>query len=232
VPHEVLFAPLSFTQRAFITNLFFGLGLATVYAGRLFSRRAVVWSGAGMFLMALFRVFWFDILTQNPRFTGAPIGEAYFVNGLALAYLAPIAWLWIEERPQLRIVTMTSRMRGALTLILGFVFVSLTVRNIFHGSDLLHGDTSDAENFTYSAIWLAMGAGLLLAGTLKKDRPLRVASLVVIMFTIVKVFIYDASTLTGLYRVFSFLGLGLSLLSLSWFYSRFVFNSPKELKKE
>jgi uncharacterized membrane protein len=29
--------------------------------------------------------------------------------------------------------------------------------------------------------------------------------------------------LEGLLRVFSFLGLGLSLMGLSWFYSRFVF---------
>ncbi|MEZ0225806.1 MAG: DUF2339 domain-containing protein, partial [Alphaproteobacteria bacterium] len=35
-----------------------------------------------------------------------------------------------------------------------------------------------------------------------------------------------ASTLDGLYRVFSFLGLGVSLIALSWFYSRFVFRKP------
>ena len=40
---------------------------------------------------------------------------------------------------------------------------------------------------------------------------------------VAKVFLYDASALTGLLRVFSFFGLGLSLLSLSWFYTRFVF---------
>ncbi|MEJ2124853.1 MAG: hypothetical protein P8Y47_08590, partial [Alphaproteobacteria bacterium] len=32
-----------------------------------------------------------------------------------------------------------------------------------------------------------------------------------------------AGSLTGLYRVFSFLGLGLSLIGLSYFYGRFVF---------
>ncbi len=38
-----------------------------------------------------------------------------------------------------------------------------------------------------------------------------------------KVFLYDASQLTGLMRVLSFLGLGLSLLGIGWFYTRFVF---------
>jgi uncharacterized membrane protein len=41
--------------------------------------------------------------------------------------------------------------------------------------------------------------------------------------TVSKVFLLDAGNLTGLYRVFSFLGLGLSLLAISYFYGRFVF---------
>jgi uncharacterized membrane protein len=52
---------------------------------------------------------------------------------------------------------------------------------------------------------------------------MRYASLVVMLLTVGKVFLYDASQLTGLWRVVSFLGLGLSLLGLSWFYSRFIF---------
>jgi uncharacterized membrane protein len=36
-------------------------------------------------------------------------------------------------------------------------------------------------------------------------------------------FLPDAGNLTGLSRVFSFLGLGLSLLAISYFYGRFVF---------
>lgn len=38
----------------------------------------------------------------------------------------------------------------------------------------------------------------------------------VIAVTVAKVFLIDASGLTGLTRVFSFLGLGLSLAGLAW----------------
>ena len=38
-----------------------------------------------------------------------------------------------------------------------------------------------------------------------------------------KVFLYDTAELEGLYRVFSFFGLGFSLLGLSYVYTRFVF---------
>jgi uncharacterized membrane protein len=72
-----------------------------------------------------------------------------------------------------------------------------------------------------------MGIGLLFFGTLKKDKTLRIASLAFIVMSIGKVFLYDASELTGLFRVFSFLGLGISLLGVSWFYTRFVFNKKE-----
>ena len=40
--------------------------------------------------------------------------------------------------------------------------------------------------------------------------------MIVIGLTIAKVFLLDAAGLTGLTRVFSFLGLGLSLAGLAW----------------
>ena len=39
----------------------------------------------------------------------------------------------------------------------------------------------------------------------------------------IKVFLFDASELTGLWRVLSFLLMGLSFLGISWAYARFVF---------
>jgi uncharacterized membrane protein len=104
-----------------------------------------------------------------------------------------------------------------------FVLASYNVRQFFHPHFLMQGETTNAETYTYSAIWLLLGAALLLAGTLKQNKPMRVASLVLMILTVGKVFLYDAGELTGLYRVASFLGLGFSLLGLSWFYSRFVF---------
>ncbi len=42
--------------------------------------------------------------------------------------------------------------------------------------------------------------------------------------TVGKVFMIDAAELEGLLRVFSFLGLGGSLIGLSYFYHKFVFD--------
>jgi len=43
-----------------------------------------------------------------------------------------------------------------------------------------------------------------------------------------KVFLIDMSGLTDLYRVASFLGLGLSLVGIGYIYQRFVFPRPGE----
>jgi uncharacterized membrane protein len=40
---------------------------------------------------------------------------------------------------------------------------------------------------------------------------------------VVKVFVFDTGNLTGLYRVASLLGLGLTLLGLAYVYQRWVF---------
>jgi uncharacterized membrane protein len=103
-----------------------------------------------------------------------------------------------------------------------FTLISLNVRYWFHGEYLSTGATSNVEIYCYSVVWLLLGIGLLLAGIFRQAKSLRYASLAIMLVTVAKVFLYDAAELDGLYRVFSFLGLGVSLIGLSYFYARFV----------
>ncbi len=48
------------------------------------------------------------------------------------------------------------------------------------------------------------------------------------MMTVAKVFLIDMSELTGLYRVASFMGLGLILVGIGYLYQRFVFPMPRK----
>ena len=228
VPDDVVFRKAGFFERGIITNIFFAAALLTVYCGRLYSRRALLWAGSLLFAMALFRVFWFDFFIANPFFArNQLVGASPLINSLLLPYALPLLWLWLEEKPAMRIVTPSAGAKGLLSFCLIFMLVTANVRQLFHGTDLRAGITHNAEIYTYSAAWLLLGAGLLLAGTMKKHKPLRIGSLVVMILTVAKVFLYDAGELAGLFRVFSFMGLGLSLLGLSWFYSRFVFKKEE-----
>lgn len=49
-------------------------------------------------------------------------------------------------------------------------------------------------------------------GLRRDDRALRLGSLALLLVTVGKVFLYDLAALTSLYRVVSFIGLGLLLL--------------------
>lgn len=210
--------------RGFASSLFFALALCSVYGGRLFARRALLWSGSALFGLALLRTGYFEYVLYNPLFNDTPALGGLVFNSLAVAYGLPLFWLWLEERPALRIYVAPTA-KGAAVLLLIFTLVTLNVRHAFHGADLTLGQPmSNAEIYSYSAAWLLLSAGMLFLGTLRRHKPLRVAALAVMMLTACKVFLYDAGELEGLYRVFAFMGLGLTLLGLSWFYTRFVLN--------
>ena len=75
-------------------------------------------------------------------------------------------------------------------------------------------------HFTYSAFFMAFGALLLGVGFWRRSAFLRWQALVLIAFTIAKVFLSDISELSQGFRIFSFLGLGALLLGVSFVYQR------------
>jgi uncharacterized membrane protein len=77
-----------------------------------------------------------------------------------------------------------------------------------------------ARDFSYSAIWLLYGAVLMTIGFRKRSAFIRWQALILIAFTIGKVFMYDVSQLGGSYRIVSFIALGAVLLGISFIYQR------------
>ncbi len=77
-----------------------------------------------------------------------------------------------------------------------------------------------AEDFTYSALWMAYGAMLMVIGFWRRSSFVRWQALLLIAVTIVKVFVYDVSQLDKGYRIVSFIVLGILLLTISFVYQR------------
>lgn len=69
--------------------------------------------------------------------------------------------------------------------------------------------------------WGLEGIALLAIGFATRDRWLRLSGLGLLLLCIAKVFFYDLRNLETIYRIFSFIGLGLILLAVSWIYTRF-----------
>ena len=80
--------------------------------------------------------------------------------------------------------------------------------------------TSIDEQFSYSAWMMLFGAALLAAGFLRKSAFLRWQALVLLALSIAKVFLFDTQQLSQGYRIFSFLGLGALLLTVSFAYQK------------
>ena len=77
-----------------------------------------------------------------------------------------------------------------------------------------------ARDFTYSALWMAYGAMLMVVGFWRRSAFVRWQALALIAFTIGKVFLYDVSELDRGYRIVSFIVLGALLLAISFVYQR------------
>ena len=86
-------------------------------------------------------------------------------------------------------------------------------REARHGLEIL-------RNFSYSALFMLYGAGLMWVGFARKSVLLRWQAIVLIAVTVVKVFVFDAWALEHGWRVLSFIVLGVVLLGVSYAYQR------------
>jgi uncharacterized membrane protein len=71
-----------------------------------------------------------------------------------------------------------------------------------------------------SGFWSLVGLGALVFGLLRDDRRTRVAGLALLSLAVFKVFLYDLAALESIYRVLSFVALGLLLLAAAYAYQR------------
>jgi uncharacterized membrane protein len=224
---SVLSIQRTYLEHGIMTNVMFAFGLGCLVIARLYGRRAFGMAGVVLAGIAIFRTGYFGLLIKNPAWEHLEVAGVPLVNALAITFLLPIGWVWLIGREFAstgyeRLVRLTKAV-PMITLALIFVWVNFEIRRFYQGSFLDGYATSDAEFYTYSVAWLVFGLVLLFLGTLRGNQMMRYVSLALMLLTVTKAFLFDAGSLTGLYRVFSFLGLGLSLIGLSYFYGRFVF---------
>jgi uncharacterized membrane protein len=112
---------------------------------------------------------------------------------------------------------------AGVSVVLALAYLTLEVMRLYHGPVLTEGAIGDAEQYTFSAVWLAFGVVLLVAGLLLSSKPARLASAAVILLTVAKVFLVDMAHLAGIWRALSFIGLGLVLVGIGYVYQRLLF---------
>ena len=222
---------VAMTGVAFLTAVSLdGPLLAAAYAAEavalaLIARRGrdvvAAWGGGAYLVLALGHALAFDAIPQSLVDGVGDLAGAGLALGAAGAAALVGAHLIGRARRELTPQTtpgtaeLTARAHatlaaaGAITLL---YLASVAVVEAFEPGD-------DAQ-LLLSGLWAVSGLTALVAGLRRDDRPLRLGSLALLLVSVGKVFLYDLSALTSLYRVGSFIGLGLLLLVAAGIWQR------------
>ena len=213
------FEAYGFLERTIQTQALFAAGWL-LRSGRLTVPRIepdlVRLAGTVLTALAALRLIWFDIFVLNPAAVTQWVGPMPVLNLIAAQYLLGALWLYAARRRS----DAASRSGFWLAAFLAALIAGtmLLVRQAFHGAILTGHDMPIAEFYGYSLAALLLSIGLLLAGIRLPDKALRLAGLILLTATILKVFLVDASELEGILRILSFLGLGVALIGIGRLY--------------
>lgn len=216
VPLQVGHEPLG------ITLALFALGIA------LFERRAdaraLAWVAMGAMVVSVLALVVFR------PFESFPHSAVRVWNSLAYVYLLPGAAAAVSASfLRRRVGVVPATVTGLCAVLFVFAWINLEIANAFTSGERFTPrlEHVPARDLTVSIAWAAYAIVLLLLGASKQRGGLRWASLVLLLLTIGKVFLFDLGQLGGLYRAASVFGLGVSLLLVSILYQRFVFRRQR-----
>jgi len=215
-----------FIERGVITIACAGAGLGLLQLVNRYDVPFLKPWGYGLFHLGMLRFAYFDFLIDNPYWSNSQfVGDMPLFNGITLTYgTGTLLAMWAVYNKDLLSKRIIYKALGLASL---FVFATFTVRQYFHGGYIIQGYIGSAELYAYSVAWLVTGLGLLTIGIKQRNKTARMVSLAFVILAVLKIFLFDAAELEGLYRVFSFLGLGVSLIGLSYFYTKFVFSNEQ-----
>jgi uncharacterized membrane protein len=131
---------------------------------------------------------------------------------IAAAGAATFAVAWLVDWPR--------ELRVALDALSGALAVYLPSIAIVDLTTAGEADPGQTPQVLLSAFWSVTGLAALVYGLLRDERRFRLGGLALLGIAIVKVFLYDLASLDEIYRVLSFIALGLLLLASAFAYQR------------
>lgn len=185
------------------------------------SRRALTVGAFGFLALTLLHIFIFD---------ARPDALLYGVDHPVTSYLAlgivsvAIVVCTVVRGSILKSWQLALRVAGASLIV---YLCSIAIVNAFQPAGPVADANTDLDlairqtgQAILSGFWAVLGFGALVYGLIKRKVVVRMFGLALLGLTITKVFLYDLSTLESLYRVLSFIALGLLLLAGALAYQR------------
>jgi len=154
------------------------------------------------------------------------------IRSIALLIVCTLLWLMLAtiRRENYNFRKTFEKIAGISIALLLFILLTSDTRDIFgkkidsfseKDSTQLLTSTVYLMQLCLSGIWLLYSITLMIAGIYKRNFGIRIISIVLFGITILKIFFYDLSNLDTLHRIFSFIGLGFTLLSVSYLYHKY-----------
>ena len=231
---DIFIAQYSFLEASLNTLIWGGAACVYLYRARIGAhlvRFYQILAALHLAAAAVNYVF-FVLLDGNPLWSDDVIlGATPLFNLLLLSYGVPTLiglalWRLLPQR-----FARYAILFAAANLLL---FVSVEIRHLWQAGDiglagdmLLRNGISNGELYTYSVVWLLMASAALVAGSWLQKPALYKGGMGLLLVVVAKLFLIDMSDLTGLWRVASFMGLGLVLLALAWLHQRLQLPSEK-----
>ncbi len=212
------FTASGLAERLLLDTILFGIGAAALAFGE--GMPGIRTLGLSATAIAIARTLLFNCLLFNPLWRHQLVGTLPLVNLLVPAFLLPLGWVALARRREPLIATRIAPLLTGLQMALVTLFAASCIRQFFHGSLLAVGGVAPAENVAMSLAAIGLAIGFLRWGIFTRERPWRIASLLLMLAAVIKVFAVDAAGLEGLLRIASFAALGFSLIGIGWIYSR------------
>lgn len=212
----------------------------SMYLSWLIYSLIIGWIGYRFRLNCLVYVSWtvlgLGVLAAVVQSFSYPMAEQFFpvINLRFVVLLTAAAVLfiqlqwWKKQAPAAQIRYLPFIFTMTIVIIL-FELVTVEVSDYFEKARYL-ADQSDTRllmkldnlhQMSLSIAWLCYSLALLALGIWRKMQILRMIAIGLFGLTIFKIFLFDLSFLGTLYRIFSFMGLGVILLVVSYLYQRY-----------
>jgi uncharacterized membrane protein len=208
--------------RTLTIQAFNWLLLAWVYQWRSYKagNTARLYQAAAAVLVVLVATSHLQLsLAENPFWQSAPLGSVPVFNLLLLLWGLPALLCWLFSK--LPLAKTIQKLALSAALLGASLYVIATIRHFWQGSQIvLSLATSVAEQYSYSLVFLIIAVSIVLLAHWQQKISVRKAGFVLLSAVMLKVFIVDLNDLTGVLRALSFIGLGLSLVLLSWLFQR------------
>ena len=214
-------AYFEFSEAVLNSLLFSGLALVYHYKAKISENLSAWYQFYGRlqlsFALINYAVILLALLTSN-AWAWTAVSSRPVLNLGLLALGAPVIMAWLVAKYyEAAFRHLALRLMG----LAAFLFVTFEIRHLWQGSLNLNGGIKTGEMYTYSVVWLLCAVTALLAGSWRYGTQVYRAGMALLALVIVKIFLVDLSDLEGLWRVASFMGLGLALLGVAFLHQKF-----------